>query len=346
VKIVFYTRYDKLGASSRYRFYNFKEYFSDEYKLIFKPFFNNKYLKNKNKKKNNFFNIIFSYFRRILQIINQDTKSIYVIEKELLPFFPAFIEKLILAKKKYILDYDDAIYLNYKNILSRFFFTYNKIENLVSGANYIIVGSDSLYSYLKKFNNNIILIPTVVNNFSYDKVKVEKYNKISLVWIGTQSTSKYFLSILTDLKKLKLKYDINIICIGALINDSEIISIKWKKENEIEILKKSHIGIMPLFNDKWSESKCGFKILQYMASKIPVVASNIGQNKIIIDENTGYLVKNNEWYDKLEFLINNKQNRIYLGENGYKKLISKYTYEISFPNFLKTINEVLKKPND
>ena len=344
MKIYFYTRYDKLGASSRYRFYNYKEYFDGQYELIFRPFFNNEYLKNKYQNKNNFLNIVFCYLRRILQIINKDKKSISIIEKELLPFCPAFIEKLFLVNKKYILDYDDAIYLNYKNIYSRFLFSYNKIETLVSSANYVITGSNSLCKYLSQFNNDIVIIPTVVNNYSYDKVRVEKYNKISLVWIGTQSTAKYFLSILSHLKKLKQKYDINILCVGAIINDNEVISIKWSQKNEIEILKKAHIGIMPLFNDKWSESKCGFKILQYMASKIPVVASNIGQNNIIMDKNIGYLIDNdNDWYSKLELLIKDKKMRIDFGENGYKKLINKYTYDIAFPNFFRIINQVLQK---
>ena len=31
------------------------------------------------------------------------------------------------------------------------------------------------------------------------------------------------------------------------------------------------------------------------------------------------------------------------GENGYKKLINKYTYDIAFPNFFRIINQVLQK---
>ena len=47
---------------------------------------------------------------------------------------------------------------------------------------------------------------------------------------------------------------------------------------------------MPLPSDKWSEGKCGFKLIQYMALGIPAVASPVGVNSIIIEPGiNGYL---------------------------------------------------------
>ena len=341
MNIVFYTRYDKLGSSSRYRFYNFRNYFNNNFNIKYYPFFNNSYLKNKYINKNNIINIFFCYLRRLYYLLVNSNNSIFVIEKELMPYFPFFFEKYFLKKKKYILDFDDAIYLNYKKNIFKYFFLDNKIEKLSIDANQIIVGSDNLKKYFLKYNNKINLIPTVVENSKYKKIHLNKFSTLTLVWIGTPSTAKYLESLLTVFIKLKKKYKINIISIGADLNNKNIIPYEWSNDTEIQLLKKSHIGLMPLFNDEWSKSKCGFKILQYMASELPVIASNIGQNKKIVSKNTGFLVnEQGEWFDKIELLINDEKLRYELGQNGYKKLKSEYTYNVVFPNLLKILMEV------
>lgn len=41
---------------------------------------------------------------------------------------------------------------------------------------------------------------------------------------------------------------------------------------------------MPLTADKWSEGKCGFKLIQYMSLGIPAIASPVGVNTEIVDD--------------------------------------------------------------
>ena len=41
---------------------------------------------------------------------------------------------------------------------------------------------------------------------------------------------------------------------------------------------------MPLENDIWSEGKCGFKCLQYMALGIPSIVSPVGVNNTIVND--------------------------------------------------------------
>ena len=39
---------------------------------------------------------------------------------------------------------------------------------------------------------------------------------------------------------------------------------------------------MPLYDKGWEKGKCGFKLIQYMASKLPVIASPVGINSDLI----------------------------------------------------------------
>jgi glycosyltransferase involved in cell wall biosynthesis len=107
----------------------------------------------------------------------------------------------------------------------------------------------------------------------------------------------------------------------------DIVGISWKKENEIEELNEIDIGIMPLPDNEWAKGKCGLKGLQYMALQIPAIMSPVGVNSEIIDDGiNGFLASTkDEWVSKLSLLIDSKELRVKLGEEGRKTVIDKYS---------------------
>ena len=52
----------------------------------------------------------------------------------------------------------------------------------------------------------------------------------------------------------------------------------------------AHIGIMPLPDNDFTRGKGGFKLIQYMSTAMPVIASAVGFNKQIVTKDFGYLV--------------------------------------------------------
>jgi glycosyltransferase involved in cell wall biosynthesis len=50
----------------------------------------------------------------------------------------------------------------------------------------------------------------------------------------------------------------------------------WNAASEVAQLRQIQVGLAPLPNDRWSRGKCGLRLLQYLASGIPAVASPIG----------------------------------------------------------------------
>ena len=113
MKVLLLSRYDKLGASSRYRSYQYIYYLKKKgIDISVNPLFDEDYLKDLYKKnKKSLYKIIKAYIRRIMDLYKAWKYDLIWIEKEALPWLPAWVEyKIGLSKLPYIVDYDDAIF--------------------------------------------------------------------------------------------------------------------------------------------------------------------------------------------------------------------------------------------
>lgn len=342
--LTFFTKYPTQGATSRYRSFAFASRLSEiNYNIEIQSFMPIQYLSrlfsNQPKQK---FQIFLSYLERSIAVLCSSNNLI--IERELFPYLPYGIEKWFLKGKNYILDYDDNVWEDYrgKKMLD------GKYDNLVKNAAGIIVGNDYLENYVKKLNPHIIKIPTVINLDTYQtNATLQKFERFSLVWIGSPITYCYietFASVFQTLAKT-LDFDLIIIASKTLENRAiPGVSMKfydWSSETEVTLLKQSHIGIMPLNNDPFSQGKSGFKLIQYQAAGLPSVASPVGENCTIIQEGmNGFLPQTQqEWIDAITQLYNNSdlytEYSRYALQNAFHFSIQKY-FPI-YKNFIDTL---------
>ncbi|RED19600.1 glycosyltransferase involved in cell wall biosynthesis [Flavobacterium cutihirudinis] len=349
MKVLFLSKYNRDGASSRYRFYNYKPYFDKNHiEYNFKPLLDDKYVLNlySNNKKSVIVQRFLSVLKRFYFLMFQYSKcDLIVIEKELFPNVPFIVEKFLLRGKSYALDFDDYIATGYKlNPVKRFFFR-NKIDKLANGAKFVTVGNHWYFSEIK--SDNLVYLPTVINLEKYPKKKLEyKTDIITIVWIGSLSTGKYLQIVAPTLQKLSQKYPIKLKVIGVdiAIEGIDVELVNWKEATEVEELLSSDIGIMPLEDTMWENGKCGFKLVQYMACGLPVIASAAPANKEIIDEGiNGFIINNqDDWYDAFEKLILNVSLREQFGKSGRQKIENKYSYQVwgdRYSDFLEQKNK-------
>lgn len=309
-------------ASSRVRVYQYLPYLLN---INFKVFrFNKKLTGTK-------FDHYFNIFTLIVCALFYDT---IFIQKVFLRKEIIFLIKYVF-RKRIVYDYDDAIFLKSSGE------TQNK--KIIKYFNYALTCSDACFvvsnfnaDYARKYCKNVhkIVGPIDVNRYKIKFGEAENTETVHIGWIGSPSTTKYLNTITLVFEDIKRKYKdkVKFAFMGA---DSHITDFKdaefhtWNYEDEIFFLMKLDIGIMPLSDDNWVKGKGGYKLLQYMATGIPSVASDIGMNsEIIVDGETGFLVDDIEnWIEKLSFLIENPSKRKEFGKNARLRAEKCYSIE-------------------
>jgi len=347
-KIYVFTKYSKKFGSSRVRFYNYEKFISDNYDLIFYPLFTNSFLDKKKKKSLIYF--ICRYCVRLFfafKITISYNKQTVWLENEFLPYIPFFIENIFYKLNKVISNYDDAIFHNYDMNKSSFVrsILVNKIDKVMKHSLAVIVGNDYLASRAFKNNNNVHVIPSVLNLNDYPKILRHKKNTITVGWIGSPSTTVNLNMVEKVLYDLKKKYNINILLIGSSIQKESLLYeisdiVDWSESTEVESLRKIDVGIMPLEDKDFNKGKCSFKLIQYMGVSSASVCSPIGMNKQVVknDYNGYWAYTEQDWYNYLEKLIVNHSLRLKMGNRGYDMFVEKYTYQATS----KSIIEILK----
>jgi glycosyltransferase involved in cell wall biosynthesis len=349
VKLLFYTKYTRRGASSRLRSFQYFPLLEQRgCTITASPLFNNQYLEELYGKKGiSKLNIVKQYSKRLFSLLFISKYDLIIIEKELFPYLPSLFEWLLkISKVKYVVDYDDAIFYNYEHsnsVLVRFFLK-TKIDRVMRFSALTFVGNEFLKQRaISAGAKNILLLPTVIDSNKYEKKEFTEDEKLVIGWIGTPVTLKYLnelKSIFNDLL-LKYKFKIHIVggrnSIGVSAEAEEVI--EWSEEKEVSEIKKFDIGVMPLKNSEWEKGKCAYKLIQCMACGVAVIASNVGANASVIkDSYNGYLANTKEdWYKKLEILLTDKKKRSDLGQNGYSIVMEKYTLNAAFNQYFSSL---------
>ena len=351
-KILVLTKYDFIGASSRLRFIQYYKMLDETgLTVTHSPLFNDNYLKKRFNNKTIIFEALWGYVKRLYNLLILSSYDIVWIEKELFPYIPFAFEKLFLKiLSPYVVDYDDAIFDNYdspKNVLIKCLFN-KKIAKIMFNSSAVVVGNNYLNNYAKKAGaKNITILPTVVDLDLYPSInKISNKKIIKVGWIGSSQTIKFLMPIFSVFKKLAKDLNVEFIAIG--VNDKDVgISLvktkKWSREKETILLQDIDIGIMPLPNNRWTKGKCGYKLIQYMASFKPVIASPIGINKDIVKHGeTGYLASTfKDWEKYLRILINSKSLRHSMGIKGRKIVEKKYSLDSNRDTYLNIFDELI-----
>jgi glycosyltransferase involved in cell wall biosynthesis len=340
-KIYFIVPYPHQEApSQRFRF---EQYFyfleANDFEVEIYPFINQstwKTLYGEGKVFKKAWGILMSFVRRFALLFKLHKADFIFIHREAAHIGPPIFEWIIakVLRRKYVYDFDDAIWLpNYSESNAKFhrLKAYWKVRYCMKWANQITAGNAYLADYARQFNPNVQIVPTTIDTENHHNIMTDhQTQELTIGWTGTHTTMHYLDELVPVLKSLEQKYAFTFLVISNQSNEYDLKSlkfIKWNKATEIEDLAKINIGVMPLKKDIWSEGKCGFKGLQYMALEIPTIMSPVGVNSTIVQNGiNGFLVETKEeWYEVLEKLIEDKSLRTQIGKAGKRRIDEAYS---------------------
>lgn len=255
--------------------------------------------------------------------------------------------------RRIVYDFDDSVmYRNSKAANPESNTRVKMFKNMVNASDYVIAGNEYLQKNTTPFTHNVTIIPSPIDMSLYPLKKYsEKNDNITLGWIGATGSIHYLEKMKPVFEALGKKYeDLRLKIICNVFFDCDNITVEkklWSEQEEVADIQSFDIGLMPLMDDPWSHGKCGLKILQCLATGVPVVCSPAGVNKEIVKNGVHGFWANTreEWIEKLEIMINDPDRRERMGMEGRKRVIEHYSLEANAPRMLKIFQQLSSSAN-
>ncbi len=192
-------------------------------------------------------------------------------------------------------DIDDALMYHNRPVgwLSRWR-TRRRFLATAAILDHVVAGNEYLAEIFRALGRQVTVLPTVVDPDRY----VIKHHAPTLaprlVWIGSRSTLPYLRQAIPAIEQAGRETPgLRLLIIADETIEEARIPVDhhpWTAQTEAAALCQADIGIAPTPVDPWTLGKCGFKIVQYMAAGLPVIASPVGANaELVVPEETGLL---------------------------------------------------------
>lgn len=353
--ILLLSRYDRTGASSRIRSLQYLPFLAEQKTSVtVVPFFDAAYLQSLYAGRGRGWSSIGYYSRRLKTLLAAGSFDLVWIEYEAFPWVPWMLERLALpAGIPIVSDYDDAIFHRYdmhgsglvRALLGR------KIERVMAHATLVTAGNGYLADRARTAGARAVeIVPTVVDTQSY-RPGAPTGRPPVFGWIGSPSTwQQYVVPMLPLLKETAKACGARLTVVGSGLPEKSGPAampqfLDWSESSEVESIQGMDIGLMPLTDDPWSRGKCGYKLIQYMACGLPVVASPVGVNTQIVEHGVnGFLAdRDADWRRALQTLAENPELRARMGRAGREKVEREYSLQAYGPRVAAMLRQTAKE---
>jgi hypothetical protein len=291
-----------------------------------------------------------AYWRRMVSLAGRHGPRLVWLEKELLPYAPAALEWTLLAGSAYVVDIDDAVFHTYdehpsglvRHLLG------DKIDRIFRRSALVTAGC----AYLEQRAHAagaawVEPFPTVVDLRTYAPDWTATHAGVTVGWIGTPATQSFLQPVAPVLAEV-LGSGGRLVTVGAKYPQPLFTTHEqqgWSKDAEVRQLQQFDVGIMPLADAPFERGKCGYKLIQYMAVGLPVIASPVGANRDIVRHGeNGFLADGpDEWRAALLRLRDDPELRRRMGRAGRARVEARYSLQVTAPRLCAWLGEIAER---
>jgi len=242
--------------------------------------------------------------------------------------------------KPLILDVDDAVWLAEP-------FGARQMQRTAERADVVVACNAYLAEWFARFCRRIELVPTPVDGDFFFPIQKLAQPSFIVGWTGTSPNFRYLAMITGALAKFfrhapeaRLRIVADHPPTDLELPPERVEFVRWSAANEATAVQTMDVGIMPLADDPWTKGKCAFKMIQYMACGLPVVASPVGMAAEILGRGEVGLSAHTEqqWLDALVFLYEHREEAKRFGATGRTTFLAHYSREAATRELARIFN--------
>jgi len=196
------SRYGRLGASSRMRFYQYLPFLESQHiDVETAALLDDSYIRNLNSgNSTDWASILGAYLKRVRNLARSRRFDLIWVEAEVFPWLPDWGEQWLAWRGiPYVVDYDDAAFHRYDlhSAAAVRWFLGNKIDRVMKHAALVVAGNSYLADRARQAGAAPVeILPTVVDLQRYPPLVSHRGRYFVIGWIGSKSTTRYLLPLL------------------------------------------------------------------------------------------------------------------------------------------------------
>lgn len=232
--------------------------------------------------------------------------------------------------RKVVYEIDDAIdcmepwhpgYETYRSPEAR-----AEVFEMMKLADLVTVSTRWLRDRYAKYCRRIDVVPNMVDLGNLPKKAVRDDKLFRVLWAGSPSHAGDLAEVVGALRAFVARHDdVRVVFFGAEpvghgIAPGKVDVIPWcdfLNYHETLASVGADVALAPLADVPFNYGKSAIRILEYMVAGYPVIASNVGPYELLVNGQSGLLVRNaGDWLVNLEVLHAQKEFREQVVRHG------------------------------